>query len=68
VPPAIPVTTPVKPFTVATAGDDDVHTPPTVGIESEVVPFTQTDNEPVITPGFTLTVKTRVAVQPAADK
>lgn len=60
-PALIPVTTPVKTPTIATAGELLVHRPPGVVLDNVVVAPTQTLGEPVMVSGTGFTVTTVVA-------
>jgi hypothetical protein len=64
VPPAIPVTTPVNAFTVATPMAAADQLPPATVLVRGVDAFSHTDRTPAIGPGEGLTVKNFVAIQP----
>lgn len=64
VPDDTPLTTPVDEPIVATLGEPEVHVPPPVALNKEVVPPTHTVITPVIAPGGGSTVTVNVAEHP----
>lgn len=66
-PAVIPDTTPVEAFTEATAGLEELHTPPGTAFVNVVLAPVQTDEAPDMADGVALTVTSFVTMHPPTE-